>query len=86
MHPERQDSFEGIVEWWLLEERIERVIQQMRVALEELVKRDLVFELRGSDGRIYYRLNADKAFLTQRQGRCREGNGGAAVKRAPRRD
>jgi hypothetical protein len=40
----------------------------MREALEELVQRKLVIELRGSDGRTYYKLNAGALPLTLRKG------------------
>src|SRR5262245_39788913 len=36
-HPKAQDTFEGIVEWWLLERYIERQRAAVEAAMEELV-------------------------------------------------
>ena len=56
-NPDAQDTMEGIAEWWLLAQQIERQIATVKEALADLVNRDLIVERKGKDSRIYYRLN-----------------------------
>lgn len=56
-HPKAQDTLEGIVEWWLLEQKIKRRIAEVKKALAELVTKGLVVERKGKDSRSYYRIN-----------------------------
>jgi hypothetical protein len=59
-HAESQDTLEGIMQWWLLEQDIKRWIDQVQAAIAELVARGLVLERRGRDGRIHYRINRSR--------------------------
>ncbi len=59
-HPGAQDTVEGIVEWWLLEQKIKRRTAQVKEALTQLVAEGLVLERKGKDSRVYYRLNRRK--------------------------
>jgi hypothetical protein len=59
-HPESQDTLEGIMQWWLLEQEIKRWIDQVQAAIAELVARGFVLERRGKDGRIHYRINRSR--------------------------
>jgi hypothetical protein len=59
-HPETQGTLEAIVEWWLLEQRIQRAVEEVRSVLGELVRKDFVVERRQADGRICYRLNRER--------------------------
>jgi DNA-binding PadR family transcriptional regulator len=56
-NPDAQDTIDGIVEWWLLAQHIERQVAKVKSALADLVERGLILESRSSDARIYYRLN-----------------------------
>ena len=56
-NPEAQDTLEGIVQWWLLEQRIVTAVGKVKEALGELVRMDLVQTRQGLDGQTYYRLN-----------------------------
>jgi hypothetical protein len=60
-HPEAQDTMEGIVEWWLLEQEIRRSTALVNAALAALVSQELVLARRGRDGRIHYHINRNKA-------------------------
>ena len=60
-HTEAQDTMEGIIEWWLLEQRIKRQTVKVKAALTELVNMGLVLEHKGQDGRIHYRVDRRKA-------------------------
>ena len=59
-HPKAQDTLEGIVEWWLLERKIEFVTASVKEALSELVGKGLILEEKGPDSQIYYRINRSK--------------------------
>src|ERR1044072_7605656 len=56
-HPDAQDTLEGILEWWLLEEKIRRRAFEVKEALAELVKSGLLRERKGKDERTHYRVN-----------------------------
>lgn len=55
--PERHDTLQGITQWWLLENRIEWAIGEVRAALDELVARGLVIAWRTADGQTRYHAN-----------------------------
>ena len=59
-HPQAQDTLEGIVQWWLMEQRIKQVISEVKSALEELVREGLVLERKGADGQARYGINLEK--------------------------
>ena len=59
-HPKAQDTLEGIVEWWLLERKIEFVTASVKEALSELVGKGLILEETGPDSQIHYRINQSK--------------------------
>jgi len=59
-NPEAQDTLEGIVEWWLLERKIENRTSRVREALAELVAAGLILERHGADSRIRYLINGER--------------------------
>ena len=59
-HPQAQDTVEGIMEWWLLEQRIKRTMTQVKAALAQLVGEQLVIAREGPAGRVSYRVNRAK--------------------------
>ena len=59
-HPDSSDTLEGIIQWWLLERRIEHGISTVKEALAELVAKGFVLENKGSDTRTHYRINRHK--------------------------
>ena len=56
-HAEAGDTFEGIVEWWLLEQRIRRGSTEVREALEQLAEKQLISEYTRHDRKVHYRIN-----------------------------
>jgi len=56
-HPDAQDTLEGIVQWWIPEEKIKSQIADTREAIAELIAQKFIFEWQGKDSRTYYRLN-----------------------------
>ena len=72
-HTDAQDTLEGIVEWWLLEQKIRWQMQAVKEALAELVERGLIVERQSKDRRTHYRVNrrkmrAIRSLLGQRPG------------------
>lgn len=59
-HAEAQDTFDGIVGWWLLEQKIKRETRQVQKVLDELVARELISSRTARDSRTHYRLNRRK--------------------------
>lgn len=59
-NPDAQDTLEGVIEWWLLDQRIEKQIREVKRAIDELVADGLVIERQGKDARIHYKINRRK--------------------------
>jgi hypothetical protein len=59
-HPDAQGTVENIGEWWLLEQRIMRAVEDVRSVLTELAARGFVIERQQADGRVAYVLNREK--------------------------
>jgi hypothetical protein len=60
-HQDAQDTLEGIVEWWLVEQQIYQQMATVKNVLDELVARGLLLERKGLDARAIYRVNPQKA-------------------------
>ena len=58
--PSAEDTVEGIVEWWLLEEEIKCRVTEVKQVLAELVARGFIVERTGQDQRTRYQLNRDR--------------------------
>ena len=56
-HPEAADTLNGILEWWIPDQRNENELQK---ALEDLVRQGIVEEYVQIDGSRYYRLSGKK--------------------------
>jgi len=59
-HPSANDTVEGIVQWWLLEQRIQHSLAEVRAAMAGLVASQLVVAHQRRDGRIYYQIDKRK--------------------------
>lgn len=59
-HTAAEDTVEGIVEWWLLEERIKHRIKEVQSVLDELVSQSLILAHESEDSKIRYRINKRK--------------------------
>lgn len=55
-HPEAEDSLEGVMRWWLTEVSIQQEVENVERALAELIRADLLEEVRHSEQPIRYRL------------------------------
>ncbi len=56
-HPSAGDTLEGIVDWWLLEQRIRFETLTVAQAVAQLVNDGLITAQQGPDSRIIYRAN-----------------------------
>jgi hypothetical protein len=56
-----EDTLQGIVEWWLLNQHVRLAITAAKKALVQLVIRGKVVEVQGPDGRIHYRAKHRKS-------------------------
>lgn len=59
-HPDAQDTIEGIIEWWLVEQEIKHQTTAVTEVLAELVNERLMLEHQDIDGRSHYRINRRK--------------------------
>jgi hypothetical protein len=59
-HPHAQDTVEGIVTWWLLEQRIKRLTPQVTAALQQMVEENYVIPRTDRTGRVSYQINKKK--------------------------
>jgi hypothetical protein len=55
--PQAQDTLEGVIQWWLLEQEIKKQIDRTQSALNELIAAGWVVVRLGKDGRARYRIN-----------------------------
>ena len=55
--PNAQDTLEGIVEWWLLEQKIAVQTARVKEALAGLIADGLIIEGRAGESRGLYKLN-----------------------------
>jgi DNA-binding MarR family transcriptional regulator len=59
-HMEAEDTLQGIVEWWLLEQRIKYETAHVKRALQELIAKGLIVEVTGPGRDTSYRINNQK--------------------------
>ena len=58
-NPEAQDTFEGIVNWWLPDQQHQQSRATIKEALDRLLAAGLIREHKGTDGQISYRVMRD---------------------------
>ena len=59
-NPNAQDTLEGILDWWLLQQDFKRNIALVRKALDELIDKKFLLERKGTDRQKYYQVNHEK--------------------------
>jgi len=57
---EAEDTLEGIVEWWLMRQRIKYETEKVKQALSELEKKEFIQRIEGRDRQSRYRINKQK--------------------------
>lgn len=58
-NPKAEDTLEGIVDWWLLQQRIEFAVVEVKKALSHLITQNFVQEISGPGKHNLYRINPD---------------------------
>ena len=66
-HARAHDTVEGIVAWWLPEQRIEDAISEVEAALWDLVGSGLIIARKAPDRRLHYRMNPKKKEAIRRR-------------------
>lgn len=56
-HPGAKDTLEGIAQWWLLTEYVERRLEEVKRGVAVLLVRGLIVEVRKEGRPPYYQLN-----------------------------
>ena len=82
-HPDAQDTLQGIVEWWILEQEIKTRIKQVERALAGLVAERLVVERKGKDSQTHYRVNRRKISRSSHCSGERQGDSRSARQTEP---
>jgi hypothetical protein len=59
-HPSAQDTLQGIAEWWILRDEIDRQVEKVAGVLDSLVSKGLLTVGKTSGTAGYYRLNTEK--------------------------
>jgi hypothetical protein len=59
-NPNAQDTLEGILDWWLLQQDLKRNIALVRKALDDLIDKKFLLERKGNDKRKYFQVNQEK--------------------------
>lgn len=60
-HPDAKDTLDGILRWWVMEQRVKREMMQVEKAVVALTQRDWLLKRTGADSQVHYRLNPAKA-------------------------
>ena len=55
MHPDAADNLDGVINWWLREQRFLRPVEQVESALNILIEKQAVERIRNPDGTTIYR-------------------------------
>jgi Fe2+ or Zn2+ uptake regulation protein len=58
-HPEASDTLEGIAAWWLEQQQIEQLVEEVADALELLVKKGAVRAHKKNDGITNYKIKKE---------------------------
>src|SRR5437660_6732560 len=56
-NPEAEDTIDGIVEWWVMRQRIRHETARVKKALSELVNEGFVLEHHSADSQVRCRIN-----------------------------
>jgi len=59
-NPNAQDTLEGIVGWWLLQQDIKRNVALIRKTVDGLIDKGFLLERLGDDRTKYYRVNRER--------------------------
>jgi hypothetical protein len=55
-HPEAGDTLEGIANWWLVQQRIEEMVDEVAAALDNLIEKGSIQALESQSGVTIYKV------------------------------
>jgi Fe2+ or Zn2+ uptake regulation protein len=64
--PDAQDTVRGIASWWLMREAVERGVEAVQTALQQLVDDGLVIEHQSGVSQARYQLNSKRSAEVER--------------------
>lgn len=59
-NPAAKDTLEGIVNWWLLQQDIQRNVVLVKKTVDGLMSRGLLLARHGNDSKTYYYVNPEQ--------------------------
>jgi len=59
-NPDAKDTFDGIMNWWMLQQDIKRNVALIRKTVEELIHSGFLLVRHGSDKTKYYQVNRER--------------------------
>src|SRR5260370_39784763 len=59
-NPEAEDTIDGIVEWWVMRQRIRYETERVKEAISKLVREGLILERGAAGSAVRYRINKRK--------------------------
>lgn len=59
-NPGSKDTLEGIVNWWLLQQDIQRNVALVKKTVEQLMAKGFLLSRNGSDSKTYYYINREQ--------------------------
>ncbi len=59
-NPDAQDTFEGIVDWWVLQQDIKRNVTLIRKTVDGLIHQGFLLERQGNGRTKYYQVNRER--------------------------
>ena len=59
-HPAAQDTVRGILDWWLLKQRIEESMAHVEAAVASLIAKGKLTAHTGPDGQVHYRIRRNE--------------------------
>ena len=65
-NPDAGDTFDGLVEWWLLDQKIKFETRNVSEAVARLISEGLIVEHEETDSQVIYRINQDKKTAIRR--------------------
>jgi hypothetical protein len=71
-NPKANDTIEGIVEWWILQEKIKHRMQGVRKVVDALVAENVLVAYTSKDLKTHYRINSEK--MDEIRARCKPEN------------
>jgi len=67
MHPDAQDTIDGILHWWVLDACVRKWAPKIAGAVQQLVEQGFLEQKRSADGNVFYRVSPHYLATLQQQ-------------------